>query len=148
MVRLISISFFGLVLRSALLRASRRTATSEIVPACHPSRRPREQRGLLRACDFIDFDVLRHESNQALTTRQNAKSRIKSQTLRIRAEVVISTIRYDWLRGIDRLDSRQHKKGHSCFHGFGSAPAIRRFTHSFTAGNCCAEKSASVMMRS
>src|SRR5215469_3253435 len=37
---------------------------------------------ILRACDFIDFDVLPHESNQALTTRQNTKGRIKSQTLR------------------------------------------------------------------
>jgi hypothetical protein len=33
MVRVISISPFSLVLRSALLRASRRTATREIVPA-------------------------------------------------------------------------------------------------------------------
>jgi len=33
MVRVMSISFFSLVLRSALLRASRRTAIGEIVPA-------------------------------------------------------------------------------------------------------------------
>ena|ERR1700730_13644761 len=33
-----------------------------------------------------------------------------------------------------------------CFHDYGRA--IRRFTHSSTAGSCCAEKSASVMMRS
>src|SRR3984893_17568441 len=38
------------------------------------------------------------------------------------------------------------KGGVGCFHGYGRA--IRRFTHSFTAGSCCAEKSASVMMRS
>src|SRR5713101_1388781 len=47
---------------------------------------PKSAKVKLRACDFIDFDVSRHESNQALTTRQNPESRIKSQTLRRRNE--------------------------------------------------------------
>src|SRR5258708_40187723 len=38
------------------------------------------------------------------------------------------------------------KGGVGCFHHYGRA--MRRFTHSSTAGSCCAEKSASVIMRS
>src|SRR3546814_11263175 len=37
---------------------------------------------ILRACESFDFGDSRHESKQALTTRQIAESRIDSQTLR------------------------------------------------------------------
>src|ERR1700730_817102 len=49
---------------------------SEFVPECV---QPPDL--ILRACDFIDFCVFRHESNQALTTPGNAENRIKSQIL-------------------------------------------------------------------
>src|ERR1700730_12872374 len=51
--------------------------SSEFVPECV---QPPDL--ILRACDFIDFCVFRHEANQALTTPGNAENRIKSQILR------------------------------------------------------------------
>src|SRR5579885_3040109 len=47
----------------------------------HPSRRRADAR-ILRACESFDFGLLRHESNQGLTTRKNAETRKDSQTLR------------------------------------------------------------------
>jgi hypothetical protein len=40
---------------------------------------------ILRACESIDFCILRHGSNQRLRTRRNVEIRIDSQTLRSRA---------------------------------------------------------------
>src|SRR5260370_15400731 len=74
MIRIISISSIGLVLRSALLSLSKDARVSKDGhkrdrARGHPSRRPREERGLLR----------------------------------MRSESLISIVRYDWFHGIDRL---------------------------------------------
>src|ERR1700720_2972160 len=44
----------------------------------------RSRRLRLRACESFDFGDSRHESNQGLTTPENAKSRINSHTVRRR----------------------------------------------------------------
>src|SRR5215470_12224780 len=90
MVWILSISSISLVLRSALLRASRRTATGEIVPVAIL----RDGRASKSA--VADFDTL--------TLPKSGKPDFGERgLLRMRSEGVISTIRCDWFRGIDSL---------------------------------------------
>src|SRR3546814_6525296 len=79
-------------------RSSGANATARRCAVAHPARRacgpPQDEvrkKGLtLRACESFDFGDSRHESKQALTTRQIAESRIDSQTLRSAAQQRVS----------------------------------------------------------